>query len=1084
MNEQDFEDSYPLSPVQQGMLFHDLYAPHSGMYLQQLVCAFHEELNVTVFKKAWQRVIARHPVLRTSFHWEDLNEPIQRIHKHFSLQWVEEDWRSMSYREQKRQLDMYLRSDRQQGFRMTEAPLMRAALFLVNDAYYRFIWTSHHAIMDGRSRYILLKEVFAFYEAFCSGKDIQLEHPRPYRDYIDWLVKKDFNKAEDFWRHMLKGVIAHTPLVVDDQSHRRSHKNEDYGIQEIRLSAKFTSTLQSLSRQHGLTPNTLLQGAWALLLSRYSGEQYVVFGAPRACRRSAIKGGESMVGLFINTLPIKVGVPPKEKLLPWLKELRSEWVALRDYEHTPITRVQEWSDIASGKPLFENLLSFENYNLTSALQAQGGKWVNREFKLIGFTNYPIAVAGYLESELLLEISYDRNRFEDITISRMMRHLQTLLENVVANPQQRLSEVPMLTKIERNQMLFDWNDTSSAYPRRFCVHELFEQQVEQTPDTIALVYEDKMLTYRQLNTRANQLAHYLKKLGVHPEIPVGLCLERSLEMVISLLGILKAGGFYVPLDPAYPDARLALMLADSQAPVLLTQQKLLKGLPQTAAHVVFLDADWEAIGKESYENPNSGTVAENLAYVMYTSGSTGRPKGVSVNHRSVVRLVKETNYVKLSAEEVFLQFSPISFDASTFEIWASLLNGARLVIFPAYMPSLAELGRAVEKYKITTLWLTAGLFHIMVEDHIDSLHSVRQLLAGGDVLSVTHVQKIYRQLNDCQLINGYGPTENTTFTCCYPIADSNSIDHTVPIGRPIANTQVYILDASLQPVPVGVSGELYISGDGLARGYFNRAEQTAENFIPHPFSEKPGDRLYQTGDLARYLSDGSIEFLGRQDHQVKIRGFRIELAEIEAVLAQHVSVREAIVLAIEAKPSDKRLVAYVVTKGEKVNKSSELRNFLKQRLPDYMVPQAYVYLDALPLTPNGKVDRQALSKHESNLSERENELVAPKTATAIYITGIWRKLLGINEVGIYDNFFELGGHSLLATRVISHISDTFKVELPLHCFFETPTVAGLTEALKKYEAVPGQVSATARILIKIDAMEPDEIRAMLREKRKI
>ena len=691
------------------------------------------------------------------------------------------------------------------------------------------------------------------------------------------------------------------------------------------------------------------------------------------------------------------------------------------------------------------------------------------------------MAGYLESELLLEITYDRNRFEDKTISRMMGHLQTLLENVVADPEQCLADVPMLTDLERNQMLVDWNDTSSAYPRGRCVHQLFEQQVEQTPDAIALVYEDQTLTYRQLNTRANQLAHYLKKLGVGPEVLVCICLERSFEMVIALMGILKAGGAYVPLDPASPDERLAFMLKDTQAPVLLTQQNLLNRLLETKAQVVCLDTNWEAIGKENDENPGGFVHLAQLAYGIYTSGSTGKPKAVLVPHRGLLNLINWHRHAfKIQPSDQATQISATAFDASVWEVWPYLTVGGCIHLLEFSNPiSSLDLQNWLVSNAITIGFVPTPLAEQLLSLDWPIKPALRILLTGGDTLHNYPSAEL-----PFETVNNYGPTENSVVTTSGAIVSGASKSSLPSIGRPISNVQVYILDRNLQPVPVGVPGQLHIGGVGLARGYFNRAEQTAENFIPHPFSEKPGDRLYQTGDLVRYLPDGNIEFLGRQDHQVKIRGFRIELAEIETVLAQHVSVREAIVLAIGAKPLDKRLVAYVVANRQKDKKSSELRNFLKQRLPDYMVPQAYIYLDALPLTPNGKVDRQALTMHDSIRPERENEFVAPQTSPEKYLAEIWKKLLGVNEIGIYDNFFELGGHSLLVTRVISHISDKFQVELPLHCFFEAPTVAGLTETLKKFEAVPGQVSATARILIKIDAMEPDEIRAMLREKSKI
>ncbi len=596
-----------------------------------------------------------------------------------------------------------------------------------------------------------------------------------------------------------------------------------------------------------------------------------------------------------------------------------------------------------------------------------------------------------------------------------------------------------------------NGTASEYPADKCIHELFEEQVERAPDSVAVVFEGQRLTYSELNRRANRLAHYLRKLGVGPEVLVGICVERSFEMIVGLLAILKAGGAYVPIDAAYPQERLAFILADAGASVLLTRDHLLESLNLPRASVVSFEADWVNIASLPEENPNSFVTPDNLAYVMYTSGSTGKPKGVCVTHRGVVRLVKDTNYANLTADEVFLQFAPLSFDASTFEIWGSLLNGPRLVVMPPGLASLTELGESVKRNGVTTLWLTAGLFHQMVEAELDSLHGLRQLLAGGDALSVAHVEKVARELGGCQMINGYGPTENTTFTCCYRVSAGEQFGGSVPIGFPIANTDVYILDRDLKPAAVSTAGELYIGGDGLARGYMNDGALTAEKFVPDPFGE-PGSRLYRTGDSARYLADGRIEFLGRLDQQVKIRGYRIEPGEIEVVLAQHPDVSECVVVAREDRPGDKRLVAYIVPDLKETVVSSalglvpELVKFLQSKLPEYMTPAAFVVLDALPLTPNGKVYRKGLPAPERARPALAQKFVAPRNETEKLLTEIWTEVLVIDRVGVDDNFFELGGHSLLATQVALRIRDTFQIKLSLKHFFESPTVAGCSAKL--------------------------------------
>ena len=591
---------------------------------------------------------------------------------------------------------------------------------------------------------------------------------------------------------------------------------------------------------------------------------------------------------------------------------------------------------------------------------------------------------------------------------------------------------------------------------YCIHEIFAQQAAQHPNAIAAVSGDRALTYDELNRRANQLAHNLRDRGVGPEELVGVCVERSLEMVVALLGILKAGGAYVPLDPAYPGERLALLLADAGVRIVLTQAALSHKFFDHNVELLLLDKDSQALAAAAEENPENLCTPENLAYVMYTSGSTGIPKGVSIPHRAVVRLVKETNYAHFDREQVFLQFAPLSFDASTFEIWGSLLNGARLAVMPPGSASLAELGTALRRYGVTTLWLTAGLFHQMVEEELENLGGLRQLLAGGDVLSPAHVARVAHELNHCQLINGYGPTENTTFTCCYAVAADEKFAGTVPIGFPIANTQVFILDEALQPVPDGQPGELYIAGAGLARGYLNHPALTAERFVPHPFSSAPGARLYRSGDSARRLADGRIDFLGRLDQQVKIRGYRIELGEIEAVLRKHSSVRDVAVVAGQGK-----LIAYIVPSAKPIETGrlwTDLRDFIRSKLPEYMLPAIFIELPALPLTTSGKVDRRALPAPDETRPDLEQVYVAPRTEAETTMARIWSELLGLEQIGVYDNFFELGGHSMLATQVVSRVFDTFHVRLSLRSFFDSPTVAALAAlvagaAKENVEATP-------------------------------
>lgn len=1039
----NIEAIYPLSPMQQGMLFHTLYTPESGVYFEQVCFTLHGDLDVAAFERAWQRLIERHPALRTVFAWEKRDKPLQVVRRQAPLPWTTGDWRALSPDAQQSRLADWLKADQAHGFDLHQAPLMRVALFRLSDATWRCVWSFHHLLLDGWSLSLALKDVFAFYEAERRGVDLSLPPSRPYRDYIAWLQAQDMAQAERFWRDTLAGLTAPTPLHVR-RAGEADPAADDYAEQRLRLSAATTTALHTFARQQRVTLNTVIQGAWAALLSRYSGETDVLFGATIAGRPAGLDGVEAMVGLFINTLPARVHVPDDVALGPWLQTLQAQQAAARRYEYAPLVEIQRWSDIPQGQPLFDTLLVFENYPGEADVQPADPRLTLADMVTLEKTNYPLTVIVEPGAELGLRLSYRQQHFDAATISRMLGHLRTLLEGMLAAPQGRVGDLPLLTATEREQLLSAWNATRTDYPRDTPIHRLFEAQAAQTPDATALSFAGATLTYAELNRRANCLARHLRALGVGPEIGVGVYVERSLEMIVGVLGILKAGGAYVPLDPTYPQERLAFMIHDTQAPVILTHTQLAGKLPAYAGHVVNLDADLWTTFPDA--NLDGGATADSLAYVMYTSGSTGTPKGTSIVHRAVVRLVKNTNFASLTAAETFLQLATLSFDASTLEIWGSLLNGGKLVIFPAHKPSLDELARFIEEHRITTLWLTAGLFHQMVDAFPESLRSVRQLLAGGDVLSVTHVRQMLDLLPAGHtLINGYGPTENTTFTCCYPMRSAAAIGATVPIGRPIANTQVYILDRAMRPVPIGVPGELHIGGDGLARGYWRQPALTAERFVPHPFSAEPDARLYKTGDLARYLPDGNVEFLGRLDNQVKIRGYRVEPGEIEARLEQHPAVQNAVVVAREDIPGDKRLVAYVVPQPSQQPTADLLREALQSALPDYMTPSAFVLLDAFPLTPNGKVNRSALPAPD--WTHAAATYTAPRTTAEEMLAAIWQDVLGLPQVGVHDNFFALGGHSLLATRVISRAQQAFQTTIPLRAIFEAPTVARLAAAIE-------------------------------------
>jgi amino acid adenylation domain-containing protein len=805
----------------------------------------------------------------------------------------------------------------------------------------------------------------------------------------------------------------------------------------------------------------------------------LVVGSPIAGRTQVET--EALIGIFINTLVLRTDLSGDPSFRELLSRVREMTLAAYVHQELPFEKLVELlkPEREPGyTPLFQVIFNLENIPEkmveTSSLGLEELN-LEHDVALFDLNLELVEQAG----RLTCFFKYNLDLFEPATIERMAGHFQTLLAGIAANPERAISELPLLTDVEQYQLLATWNETLTDFPREKGIHQLFETQVERTPDAVAVVFGHKQLTYRQLNNRANQLAHYLRNYGVRSEMLVGICLERSIEMIVGLLGILKAGGAYVPLDPEYPQDRLAFMLEElnqTGSMVLLTQAQMAERVPEFGGRVIQLDADWEAIGRESQANPEHEDDAEKLAYVMYTSGSTGRPKGVCIPHRAISRLVFNTNYIKLEADDVVAQASNASFDAATFEIWGALLHGARLVgLSKDVLLSPHEFARQLQAHNISVLFLTTALFNQLAREAPGAFRPIRHLLFGGEAADPRWVKAVLQHDPPRRLLHVYGPTECTTFATWHLVEAVPEGATTIPIGRPISNTQIYLLDKHLRPVPIGIPGELYIGGDGLASGYLNRPELTQEKFIPNPIKINEELRIkndeaylneshssslalhssliYKTGDLARYLPNGDIEFLGRIDQQVKIRGFRIELEEIEVVLGQHPQILESVVVVREdspggpstSLPTDKRLVAYVVSNQASVS-VNELRSFLKKKLPDYMIPSAFVMLKALPLTANGKVDRRALPAPDTARADLASPFAAPESFVEVILAGIWAELLGLERVGVHDNFFELGGHSLLAAQVLSRLQAIMQVDLPLRCLFESPTIRGLAEQL--------------------------------------
>lgn len=1042
----------PLSFAQERLWFLAELDPGSPAYNISFVRRLSGALDVAALQRALSEVVRRHESLRTRF--EDLGGVPQQVideAQDCSLKLV--DLSGKEAAEQMAEAQRLAHEEGQRPFALSREWGLRAQLLRLSNTDHILLLTMHHIVSDGWSLGILFTELQRLYEAYTRNEASPLPELRlQYADFAlwqrEWLAATELQKQLNYWKEQLAGV---TTVELPRDKPRPAAPSFRGEKQLLRLSAELSRELQALARAEGATLFMVMLAAFQVLLSRYSGQTDICVGTPIANRNRAQL--EDLIGSFVNTLLLRTdlsGDPTFSELLERVRE-----VALAAYAHQDLPFEKLVDELhpersLSRNPLFDVIFAVQNAPRSEAQMGslrlepwgEGSKTTRMDLE--------VHVSEGAQG-LVCTFVYATDLFEAETIERLIGHYQQLLEAVVTDRNQRVSELPLLTGAERAQ-LTQWNETGTSYPEQ-CISELFETQAEQHGTAIAVRFGDEKLTYAELNKRANQLAHYLREFGIGPEQLVAICIERSIDTLVGLLGILKAGGAYLPLDPGYPAERLRYMLEDAQPSLLLTQTKHLSQLPKTDLPTVCLDADRELIARQRTDNLCSQTSPENLAYVMYTSGSTGYPKGVVVTQRNVVRLVKENNYASLNANEVFLQFAPLTFDASTLEIWGALLNGAQLVVFPPYLPTLDELGDTIEENKVSTLWLTAGLFHQLVDERPESLTKVRQVLAGGDVLSVPHVERALRFMNGNRLINGYGPTENTTFTCCHLIKSSGS--RSIPIGRPLANTQVYVLDRNYQPVPVGVSGELYVGGDGLARGYLNSPEKTAEKFIPNVFSSKPGTRLYRTGDLVRYLPNGDLEFIGRIDQQVKIRGFRIEPAEIEYILGQHPGVADCVVTATPDEAGEKFLTAYVVPATGVKMEASELRSFLHEKLPEYMMPSAFISLEALPLTDNGKVDYQALPVRDNASLPEIEKFVEPRTATEKALSYIWARALHLERVGVFDNFFELGGNSLKATQVMSRVRSVLNVGLPLRALFESPTIAEFAQVLRKAENNSGE-----------------------------
>lgn len=1045
----------PLSFYQQGLWVLSQLMPETSLYHVPKAVRLTGTLDVAALKNTLDHLVERHEALRTTFATTE-GVPMQVISERLELALPVIDLSELDEAERELETRRLLREETRRPFDLAHGPLIRALLVRLAEHEHIFLMAMHHIVTDGWSIGVMHREFMDLYEAFSSGQPSPLpELTIQYPDYAlwhrQWFQGEVYESQLAYWKNQFKTLPPPLELPTDHaRPSIQAHKAFRGSKRKLTLSKELTQKLKALCQKEEATLFMVLLAAYQVLLHRYSGEEDIVVGSPIAGR--CLAETESLIGLFVNALALRVdlsGNPSFRELLARVKEVALGAYANQDLPFETLVKEVQPDRTLARNPLFQVMFVLQSESIpTLELPGLTVSHVQVENVVANFDLTLDAVERNGQLECLLESNADL--FDDDRITRLLGHFENLLQGIVSKPQTRISELPLLGEAERHQLLVEWNDTRTDYPAQSSVQALFEEQAKATPDANALMSGDEIVTYRELNRRANQMAHYLIAQGVRAEDRVGICLDRSPALIIAVLGILKAGGAYVPLDPGYPGSRLAFMLEDAAVTLLLTEEQLAASFQDHKVKTICIDRLAAEIAACDETNPRSDTGGGSLAYVMYTSGSTGKPKGVAVTHKNIVRLVKNTNYANFSSDEVFLQFAPISFDASTFEIWGSLLNGARLALMTPGAASLDELGRALKRYQVTTLWLTAGLFHLMVDTHLDDLRGLKQLLAGGDVLSAPHVRKVVAELKNCRLINGYGPTENTTFTCCYPVDNPAAINGSVPIGRAISNSYVYVLDKHLNPSPVGIPGELYIGGDGLARGYLNQPELTAAKFINDPFRNGEGTQLYKTGDLVKRRATGELDFLGRIDSQVKVRGYRIELGEVETVLAQHDNVRDAVVI-VRADQGDKHLAAYVVPREGTTPTTNDLRVFLSERLPSQMVPSVFVVLEELPLSANGKIDRTALAAIKGNVAnygEAQERCVQPQDKLELKLQRIWERVLAVSPIGMDDNFFELGGHSLLAVRLFAQIEKSLGRNLPLATLFQAPTIRSLAEVLRK------------------------------------
>ena len=1050
---QDSTQPYPLSSGQQALWFLYQLAPESTAYNIMYAVRLKPDIDTSVLEQAYNKVIARHPSLRTTYT-NEAGVPVQQVCQDWQTQFNLTQTSDLS----QEYLDNWLAENADRPFNLEQGDIIRAHLLhrspdpdSPEQGEYILLLAAHHIATDFWSFDIIIDELCLIYQSLKEGNTTFLPtSSTQYQDYVrqeqQKLASPEIERQWDYWQQKLAGELPVLNLPLDKP---RPPVQTYNGVSHyFTLEDDLSQDIRNLARKTNNTPYAIVLAAFQVLLFRYTSQSELVLGCPMAGRINPEL--EDIVGYFVNPVVLRQNLAGNPTFADLIPQTRQTLLEALDYQELPfpllVEKLQPQRD-SSRSPLFQASLVWDrprqskNNSATDVRQELILDYLIMEQRGAEFD----LSLTFFDGEGILKGSwrYNSDLFDTATIERLAENFQTLLGEVVANPNLSIAELSILSA-EEKQLLVEWNDTQVDFARDKCLHQMFEEQVAKTPDAIAVVFDDEQLTYQELNDRANQLARYIQSLIGERKSLIGICVERSIEMVVGLLGILKAGHAYIPLDPKYPKERLALMLEDVRVPVLLTKEKLLGIIPEHQGQTIFLDSDWKIIAKENQANPEIKVTLDDLAYIIFTSGSTGKPKGVMIAHKAICNhmLWMQAEFPLIAIDKV-LQKTPFSFDASVWEFYAPLLIGAQLVIArPQGHQDINYLIRVIKERQITVLQVVPTLLLMLLEHkEISNCNSLKRVFCGGEALSQQLQERFFASLK-ADLHNFYGPTEtciDATFWTC----KDNSDRKAVPIGRPISNLQTYVLDAQLRPLPIGVIGELHIGGAGLAKGYINNEKLTAERFYWH---ETINSRLYKTGDLVRYESDGNLEYLGRIDNQVKIRGFRIELGEIESVLCFHPQIEQAVVVATEDITGNKRLTAYLAVSPGKVT-TNDMRQFLKHRLPEYMVPSIFVILEHLPLTANGKVDRLSLPTPEQFKTEQSESFIAPQDELELQLTKIWEKVLGINPIGINDNFFELGGHSLLAILLFAEIEKKTGKNLPLSTLFQAPSIKELANILR-------------------------------------